>query len=146
MKNVEENNESSSALLILVARKTRSQGQLKLTSFWTPEQWQSLVVETSTSKMPIVLMPEKRLVLIPDFEAFEDLEFIHVHQVVRMIFQERKAHADGCAIVFLSSFSRDSQADVIIKRSFDILLTVHLIHGKALLVYDEADEYQPALE
>jgi hypothetical protein len=146
MNEVDEKNESSGALLVLVARKERSQAQIKLTSFWTPEQWDSLAEETTKSKMPIVLMPEKRIALIPDLEIYETLEFIEVHQVVRIIFKERKVHADGCAIVFFSSFTKDSQADFMIKRSFDILLTVHSMHGKSLLVYDEANEYHPALE
>ncbi|NBX17992.1 MAG: hypothetical protein EBR09_11560 [Proteobacteria bacterium] len=132
-------NTQTGALLIVVGRLRRSRELLRLTSFWNEEQWASVVRQAGDSQAPVLLLPQRRLAVIPDFESVNAIRYEQVHTALRAVFSERRHHAPDCAVVMYSSFAEGGQTDSFVKRSFQILLTVHNAGGKALVVYESGE-------
>ena len=95
------------------------------------------------------LLSNENLFLLPDFEALHNFETLNsqveakseveekIHQSVRSLFKERKRHLPGCPIAFLSCFEKNGSVDTLLKRSFQILLSVNDDTGKALMLYTD---------
>lgn len=123
------------AIVVVVAKHPRTTKVVELTSAWDDSSWQTLCTNINRELQAISFLPDEQLFIIPDFDQKEKRTKESVHRCIRMLFKERNQHAAGCAIAVLSSFEDGSVVDKMLKRSFEIFLSIHGDGGNAFMLY-----------
>jgi hypothetical protein len=126
---------SIAAIVVLVARHPRAPKVRELTEDWDDESWAALCIQLANEKIGKSYMPERPLFILPDFEASQSDEKVSIHKSIRIFFKQRSLHANKSPIAVLSCFKKEGEVDKVLKRSFQIFLSIHGDQGKAFLMY-----------
>jgi hypothetical protein len=125
----------SSAILVVFARHPRSAKVQELTSQWSDSDWSALAEGLKRAPAVYSDLPNSRIFILPDLECLPDLDKVLVHRLVRQLFVERRRLSFSSPLVILSCFEKDGPADLLLKRSFSVFISLHQDEGKMLLLY-----------
>lgn len=123
------------AIVVVVAKYPRTKKVNELTGQLDDAAWETLCNSINRELLAKSFMPERNFFVIPDFDTKKKNAKESVHRCIRLLFKERTQHAGGCVIVVLSSFDEGSEVDRLLKRSFEIFLSLHGDGGNAFMLY-----------
>lgn len=135
--------ENKGALLVLVARVSRSEKIKELTSGWSSARWQNLCATLAGNLQTHSCLPEENLVLLPDLELHGTIARSQVRSLVREVFEQHRRHSSGSAIVVLNPFSADGIADAYFQHFLNLFITLHEMEGRVLMLRCEDLESVP---
>lgn len=125
----------SPPLIVLVGRHPRCPKVRELTQGWDDAEWKFLCEKLIRDRFLKSCLPEEGLVIMPDFEALDDLVPKVIHRTVKDIFTQRQRHSEGCILTILSCFQENGAVDVALRRAFETFLSVNGDCGRAILLF-----------
>jgi hypothetical protein len=134
---MDKKEKSKGAIVVVVARHTRSPKTRELTESWSDENWQILCEKLRKEKIGESHLPHEPLFILPDFEPMQSDTKEAIHKTIRMLFKVRNQHAAGSPIAVLSCFEHGSEIDKLLKRSFQIFLSVNGDQGNSFMIYTQ---------
>jgi hypothetical protein len=132
----EKNNTESdnSSLLVVIGRAPRHPKVSSLISHLNEHEWQ-LLCNTLAGKSEIhSFIPERRCVILPDFEKHNGPIAPVVQRSVRLLFEEHQRHCASASIVVLNCFAEGGRTLKELHRAFALHLTLNGMAGKALIL------------
>jgi hypothetical protein len=132
----------SDAIVVVVARNPRDGKTSELTDGLDAGQWAELCAKINNSAAPVGSFHSKEVFVLPDFELWLDTQTkgkeevkIQIHKNIKLLFERGVGSKGVRPMVVVSCFEKEGEIERMLRRSFEIFLTVHSAGSKALLVH-----------
>ena len=130
----EDHQSNVGALLVVVGRKQRHDKIKELLGDFADAEWVELCERLAQNGEVHSLLPSKRCVILPDFEAENAKDSLTIQNCVRRLFEEHSEHCQSAALIVLNCFPEGGEVHNELHRAFAVHLTLRRLQGKALIL------------